>query len=751
MSHKRIISLFLASVMIFGSFTAVLAEERVIGGVDFAAIGFVGGDFENAKKTGDKYVVPSMLAYTTYGSSHTITGLSDKSTGEGEIPIVEENGNKVFKLQPTSLANATSGKSLNNAFGFKIVKQSDYGKIQDITGDVTISFKMKTADPECLDKVLFAIRPSHASCGQHSATSGVIGGTNITGSEITATNLKKYFPAGEWVDVELTFSRSTFYDKADFATHTWGGSHGSCNVTEANALRRPVFYVRPYFNYGTTNKTLDKYSIYLDDFTVDAPTSAKDKVSEVVTDLTAANGWTIGTMDDATAVTEVTKNGAEAWQFDPAIDKSISGFEETDPNRWARAGQRMCVQTSGSGITFDTNSWYKLTAYVMVQDGVKANITLGTAADATKTWVGKPILGIKMSGNPEQSYESAGRKTYYKNIIVTEGAKTDWQKMELCFMPVAESYGTIQLNATAGVDERFLGAYGNMVLPTYWIRKDVKIEKVDTANIAQGQNIVEIAAPYYLETSLTKAEGWLYANNETYTAYPKLVGRGVDTLAWETLTFNMNEPLDASKNYKIFFNIGTNHNKFTRARVIFNGETSSATLMKIIPEEANGGSAKMVFDTRDVSNRDLKTEDTPLTAIGDIKSIKIAIDSSAIVRDGSVPDTVSFTISDLKIERIEPALEYNITLSGNTATLTVTNNTDSMWEFKGMLFVSEYSSKGALSQLASNSDVTIYVKPGESVSENVVFSKALTAGNTVKAFLWNQNAISPVQETVVLK
>lgn len=756
MKSKKILSFLLSVCMLFGSFTAVLAEEREIDSVIEADIGFVGGDFENVTLTNGDYYAPDMDAYTTYGTSHTIAGLSTKTTGSGKIPVEVENGNKVFKLQPSSLANAVSGKSLNNAFGFKLVTIADMGKIKDITGDVTVSFRMKVTDPECLEKVLFAIRPGHTDCGQYSTTTGKIGGVSISNSEISSANMKNYFPAGEWVDVELTFARSIFYDKADFATHTWGGSHGTHTVTAENAKGRPVFYVRPSFNYGTTSKTIDKYSIYLDDFSIDAPTSAENEIVEAVTNLTAEKNWSKSTQEQATVITEVTKNGADAWQFNPMLDTSIAGFRpDVDSSLWDRFGQRAHIAVPLSGITFEEDTWYKLTAYVMVEDGVAANATLGTSADATKSWVGKPILGIKLTGNGDQLHETAELSTraYYRNSVISESAKTGWQKMELCFKPAYTSgYNQLQLNATAGFVQRFLGEYTNMVLPAFWIRKDITLEKVDTKNIAQGENIAETAAPYYQLMSSTASKGWLYAFNGEYTAYPKQSGRPADVLSWETITYHMNEPLDVTKNYKVSFDIETDTEKFSKARVSFIGEASSATLTKEIPAAATEGAVKMVFDTRDISTRDLKTEETPLSVIGNITAIDVVVDSAAVSRDGSLAADTSYTISNLKIERIEPALDYEITLSGNTATLAVTNNTDALWEFKGMLFASEYDNEGELIQLASDSEVTIYVAPGESVKKQISFPKAITQGNGVKAFLWDQKTLNPIlPDAVILK
>lgn len=754
MKCRKVFSFLLAASLALGGSAAVSAEEREIGGVVKADIGFVGGDFENVTKSNGEYIAPDMRAYTTYGTSHTINGLATTTSGAGKLPIVVENGNKVFKLQPTSLSNAVSGKSLNNAFGFRLVKLDDYGKIQDITGDVTISFRMKVTDPACLDKVLFAVRPSHTDCGQLQATSGKIGGTSITGSELTS--ISRYFTEDEWVDVELVFSKSTFYDKEDFAAHTWGGSHTSGSTThtvsEEKAIRTPVFYVRPYFNYGTTSKDLEKYSIYLDDFKIDAPTSAKTTVTELVTDLSAEKGWSRGTLAQASVISEVTKDGASAWQIDPAIDVSISGFESTNADRWSRAGQRACIQTSIKDITFDTDSWYKITAYVKTKDGVSANDALGTEADSTKTWVGKPLLGIKLTGNGDQSYESSSVKAYYKNITVSESAKDGWQKMELCFMPKYSSgYSELQLNATAGMAEKFVGEYGNMVLPTYWIRKDIKLEKVDTTNIAQGENIAETAAPFYLEMSSLNTKGWFYADNGTYTAYPKQAGRAIDLMSWETMTFNMSKPLDSSKNYRISFKIKTDSEKFTKAKVNFVTDSTNATLTKEIPAKAISEATEMVFDTRYITQRNLVTDEAPLSAIGDIKAIGIAVDAGAVIRDGATAESVSYTISDLKIERIESILDYKITVSDKTATLTVSNDTKAAWEFKGMLFVSEYDKDGMLVQLASNEDVTLYIGENDTVTEKVSFEKGLTAGNTVKAFLWNQNTLSPIIETVVIK
>jgi len=758
MKRKRVFSALLATAIAMGSVGVATAAEKEVGAIIRGDIGFVGGDFENVTLSGSSYYAPDMSAFTTYGSSHTIDGLTTKTSGEGKLPIVVENGNKVFKLQPKDLASAVSGKSLNNAFGMKLVTLADYGKIKDITDDVTVSFRIKVTDPECLDSVLFAVRPSHTACGQHQATSLKLGTATVSGSNLTNANIKKYFPAGEWVDVELTFAKSTFYDKADFATHTWGGSHVSGTsthtVTAENAIKNPVFYVRPYFNYGTTSKNLENYSIYLDDFAIDAPTSSKDSASAVVTDLTAEKTWAKSTMEQATVITEVTKNGKEAWQFDPALDISLTGYRpNVDSALWERFGQRAHVSAPLTGITFEEDSWYKLTAYVMVADGVAANATLGTTADSTKTWVGKPILGIKLTGNGDQTYETKDLSTRanYRNNIISENAKTDWQKVELCFKPIYTSgYNQLQLNATAGFAERFVGEYKNMVLPTYWIRKDITLEKVETKNVAQGENIVDSAAPYYQTMGGSNSTGWLYAFNGEYTAYPKQSGRPADVLGWETITYHMNEPLDSSKNYRVSFDVETTSERFTKARVNFIGETSSATLAKEIPASATDGAVKMVFDTRFISTRDLKTDDTPLSVVGNIVAIDVVVDSAAVSRDGSLPNDTSYTISNLKIERIEPALEYDVTLSGQTAILKVTNGTDANWQFDGMLFVSEHDKDNNLVQIVSDTNVSLLIEAGKDGSVAVTFKEPLTTGNTVRAFLWDQGTLSPVIDSVVL-
>ena len=281
--------------------------------------------------------------------------------------------------------------------------------------------------------------------------------------------------------------------------------------------------------------------------------------------------------------------------------------------------------------------------------------------------------------------------------------------------------------------------------------EDVTLEKVDTKNIAQGENIAETAAPYYQTMASGSSTGWLYAVNGEYTAYPKQSGRPADVLGWEAITYHMNEPLDSSKNYRVSFDVKTTSEKFTKARVNFIGETSSATLAKEIPASATEGAVNMVFDTRFISTRDLKTDDTPLSVIGDITAIDVVVDSAAVSRDGSLPTDTSYTISNLKIERIESVLDYDVTLSGKTAILKVTNGTDANWQFDGMLFVSECTNDGLLVQLASDEDVTLFVEAGKTVTAQVTFEEPLTAGNTVKAFLWDKETISPVISEIVLQ
>ena len=751
MKMKKVISLMLAGAFMLGSVNAVSAEEKEIGEVINADIGFVGGDFENVELSGSTYYAPDMKAYTTYGSSHTIAGLGTSTTGRSKLPIVVENGNKVFRLQPSSLSNAVGGKSLNNAFGFKLVTLADYGKIKDITGDVTVSFRMKVTDPECLDKILLAVRPSHTYCGQWAATTSKIGETTVSGSEISGKNVATYFPAGEWVNVELKFAKSTFYDKADFATHTWGGSHVSGSsthtVTAGNAERNPVFYVRPSFNYGTTNKSLENYSIYLDDFAIDAPTSAESSVKELETNILKDVAWVKGTMGQATTIAEETKNGYDAYRFDPAINTAISGFEPTDGNNWERAGQRANVEASVRNIKFDMDSWYKLTAYVMVQDGIAANATLGTTADSTKTWVGKSILGIKLTGDPEQNTEGDGINTRYRNNIIAPEARTEWQKIELSFKPVNTTFNALQLNATSGICTKFWGSYQNMVLPTYWVRKDITLERVDTEHIPQGENIVDMAAPYYLEMGDSKDTGWLYANNGVYTAYPKQSGRPADVMSQgSTILYRMSEPLDSTKNYRISFNIETDTNRVEKARVTFFTEGNSATLTKIIPEDALTEATEMVFDTRDLAS----VSTSPLVDLGDVTAIGIAIDSGAAMMDGAVANDVMYEITNLKITRIEPNLKYAIALSGNNAALKVTNETNANWSFKGRLFVAEYDENDCLLQIVAE-DVDIALKNGETISVDGVFRRELTEGSTVKAFLWEPDDISPIIEAKVLR
>lgn len=745
MKFKKTISLLLAMMLMLGSINVAFAEEREVGEIINADIGFVGGDFENVTLTSGEYYAPDMAAFTTYGTSHTIKGLSTKTTGSGKLPIVVENGNKVFKLQPSSLSNAVSGKSLNNAFGMKLVTLSDMGKIKDITGDVKVSFRMKVTDAECLDKLLFAVRPSHADCGQYSATTSKFGGTTVSGSEINTNSIKTYFPAGEWVNVELTFAKSTFYDKADFAAHTWGGSHGTETITAENAKRRPVFYIRPSFNYGTTSKDLSNYSIYIDDFSIVAPTSAENSVAEVETNILKDIVWKKSTQSQATTITEETKSGYDAWRYDPAINSSISGFETTDGNNWERAGQRAHVDASLSGITFDTNSWYRLTAYVMIRDGVSANATLGTTADSTKTWVGKSILGIKLPGSSEQNNEGGGYSTRYRDHTVTEDAKTEWQKMELYFKPKSTTFNSLQLNATSGICTKFWGAYGNMVLPTYWVRKDITLERVDTEHIPQGENIADMSAPYYLEMG-SKDTGWLYANKGIYTAYPKQSGRPADIMSQgDTILYRMSEPLDKTKNYRISYNIETETSRVKKARVTFYTEDNRATLTKLIPEEALLEPTNMFFDTRDLNASSV----SPLADFGDITAIGITIDSGDAISDGAVDDGVKYQLTNLNIIRIEPNLKYAIALSGNKATLNVINDTTANWSFKGRLFVAEYGENDCLLQIIAK-DVDLAVDSGKTVSTGGTFRRELTEGSTVKAFLWEPDDISPIIEAQVL-
>ena len=749
MKLKKTISLFLAGVFMLGSVNAVLAEEKEVGEIINADIGFVGGDFENVELSGSTYYAPNMQAYTTYGSSHTIAGLGTSTTGRSKLPIVVENGNKVFKLQPKDLASAVSGKSLNNAFGFKLVTLSDFGKIKDITGDVTVSFRMKVTDPECLDKILMAVRPSHSHCGQWAATTSKVGGTTISGSEISGKNVAKYFPVGEWVNVELKFAKSTFYDKADFAAHTWGGSHVSGSsthtVTAEGAVRNPVFYVRPSFNYGTTNKALENYSIYLDDFAIDAPTSAESSVKELETNIIKDSTWTKATIGQATTITEETKNGYDSYRFDPAINTALSGFEPSDGANWERAGQRANVETSLRSFEFEENAWYKLTAYVMVQDGVGADATLGTSADSEKTWVGKSILGIKMTGAIEQNNENWGNNIRYKNNTIAPEARTEWQKIELSFRSKNTSMGVLQLNATAGINTRYWGTYQNMVLPTYWVRKDIRLEKIDTEYIPQNGNIVDLAAQYYLEGS--NGTGWFYAHDGVYTAYPKQSGRPADVMGQgSTIQYNMAEPLDKTKNYRISFNIETDTNRVEKARVTFFTEGNSATLTKIIPEDALTEATEMVFDTRDL----VSASTSPLVDLGDVTAIGITIDSSAAMLDGAVTNDVMYEITNLKITRIEPNLKYAITLSGNKAVLKINNETNANWSFKGRLFVAEYDENDCLLQIVAE-DVDIALKSGETISVDGVLKRELTDGSIVKAFLWEPNDISPIIEAKVLR
>jgi len=744
MKIKRAISLFLATVLAVSCSCVVSAEEREVGEIINADIGFVGGDFENVTLSSGSYYAPDMAAFTTYGASHTIDGLSTKTTGSGKLPIVVENGNKVFKLQPSSLSNAVSGKSLNNAFGMKLVTISNMGKIKDITGDVKVSFRMKVTDPECLEKILFAVRPSHTDCGQYSATTSKFGGTTVSGSEITTTNIKNYFPAGEWVNVELTFAKSTFYDKADFATHTWGGTHGTHTVTAANAKGQPVFYIRPSFNYGTTSKDLSNYSIYLDDFSIDAPTSAENSVEELETNILKDATWKKSTQAQGTTITEETKNGYDAWKFDPAIDSSISGFEPSDGSNWERAGQRAHVEASLTGVTFDTDSWYRVTAYVMIQDGVNANATLGTTADSTKTWVGKSILGIKLPGASEQNNEGGGYSARYRDHVVTEDAKTEWHKMELYFKPKSTTFTVIQLNATSGICTKFWGAYGNMVLPTYWVRKDLTLERVDTEHIPQGENIADMSAPYYLDMG-SGDTGWLYANKGIYTAYPKQSGRPADVMSQgDTILYRMSEPLDKTKNYCISFNIEADTDRVKKARVTFYTEGNRATLTKLVPAEALTEPTQMIFDTRDLGT----SSGSPLVDFGDITAIGITIDAGDAISDGAIERETSYQLTDLKIVRIEANLKCSVSIAGNKATVSVKNETNANWGFKGRLFVAEYGEGNHLLQLAT-SDVDIAIPSGGTVSESVSFKKELTEGSTIKAFLWEPDEIVPIIDAVV--
>lgn len=750
MKIKKTISLILAGVLAMGSIAVVSAQEKEVGEVVKADIGFVGGDFENVTVSSGSYYAPDMAAFTTYGSSNTISGLSTNTTGKGKLPIVVEDGNKVFKLQPSSLSNAVSGKSLNNAFGMKLVTISNMGKIKDITGDVTVSFRMKVTDPECLEKILFAVRPSHTDCGQYSATTAKFGETTVSGSEVTTNSIKNYFPQGEWVNVELTFAKSTFYDKADFAAHTWGGSHVSGSsthtVTAENAKGKPVFYIRPYFNYGTTSKDLANYSIYLDDFSIDAPTSAENSVKEIETDLIKGAAWKKSTLAQATVISEETKNDYDAWRIDPAIDSSISGFEPTDGSNWERAGQRANVEVSLSNVTLDTNSWYKLTAYVMVKDGVSANAALGTTADSSKTWVGKGILGIKLSGNGEQNNEGGGISIRYRNNTITPEAKTDWQKVELSFKPNAD-YTVLQLNATAGIYTKYWGEYANMVLPTYWIRKDITLERIDTEHIPYGENIIDMTSPFYMEPGGTNLTGWIYVNEGVYTAYPKQSGRNADVISQgDMVKFRMNEPLDKTKNYRISFNISTDTNRVEKARVTFYAEEGSATLTKLIPESALSEPAEMIFDTRDL----VTASTSPLVDLGDITEIGISINAGAAISDGSVERDVKYQLTDVEVIRIEPNLKYTVSLSGNKTIVTVKNETKANWSFKGTLFVAEYDEDNCLLQLAT-SGVDMVLTDGETASKDVLFEEELTAGSTIRAFLWEPDGVSPIIETTVLR
>lgn len=747
MRAKRFFSAFCAAVFVFTAQGATFAKEKEVGEIQKGEIGFVGGDFENLTKNGDTYYAPDMRAYTTYGNANTISGLSALSAGKGELPIVTEGENHVLRLQPKTLSDAAkSTNGLANAFGFRLLRTSDYGKITDIVGDVKVSFKIKIADSECLKQLAFVTRPNHTACGQYTAPSGKAGNKAFTNSEFYgASTISDMFPSGEWVNVELNFPHSIFYEKADFAAHTWGGSHGDHTILPSEAERTPVFFVRPYFNYGDTAKSLENYTYYLDDFEIDVKTSAGDVVTEVDETVVSPSDWTVGTMADATDVTAVSKNGADAWQFDPAINTSISGFEVTNGDKWTRAGQRMCLQASLSGKSFDKNSWYKLTAYVMTKDGVSANSALGTAQDLTKTWVGKPLLGIKLTGSPEQTYESADIKNYFKNVVISEDAKTDWQKIELCFKPGNTSYQAIQLNAAAGVDERYVGEYKNMVLPTFWIRKDITLERVDTEYFTKNENILDSAAPQYKKGS--NSLGWLFASNGTYTAYPKKSGNSfTDMGISDMIRFYFSEPLDCTKNYKISFNIKTNDESLAKARVRFYGEDTEAALVKEIPAEAKSRFTPMYFDAREVSQKD-----APLGALGDITSIAVTVDSGDAVYDKSVSDDVSFTVTDFKIVCLDTVLDYDITLKGQKATLSVSNKTGAGWNFTGRLFAAEYDENGRILQFTVKDNVDMNLKAGETVTESAVFKNEFAEGSKVKAFLWEPGAVVPVTEAFVLK
>lgn len=473
----------------------------------------------------------------------------------------------------------------------------------------------------------------------------------------------------------------------------------------------------------------------------------QDKVEEIETNILKDATWKKGSSEQQTKIAEEKKNGYEAWRIDPAINSAIPNFELNNKDNWERTGQRANVEASLAGVEFDMNSWYKLTAYVMVQDGISANATLGTTADSQKSWVGKSILGIKLWGTVEQNYEYEGSQTRYRNNIIAPEAKTEWQKIELSFKPQNSTFAGIQLNATSGIVPKFWGEYQNMVLPTYWIRKDITLERVDTEHIPQGENIVDMASPYYLEMGDSKDTGWLYANNGVYTAYPKQSGRTADVMGQgNTLLYRMSEPLDKTKNYRVSFNIETEANRIEKARVTFYTENNSATLTKIIPQEALTGPTQIFFDTRDLS----ASSTSPPVDLGDLTAIGITIDSGAALRDGAVENDVKYEITNLKITRIEPNLKYAIALSGNKAALKVINETNANWGFKGRLFVAEYDENDCLLQIVAE-DVDIALKNGETVSVDGVFQRELTEGSTVKAFLWEPDDISPIMEAKVLR
>ena len=99
----------------------------------------------------------------------------------------------------------------------------------------------------------------------------------------------------------------------------------------------------------------------------------------------------------------------------------------------------------------------------------------------------------------------------------------------------------------------------------------------------------------------------------------------------------MAEPLDKTKNYRISFNIETDTNRVEKARVTFFAEGNSATLTKIIPEDALTEATEMVFDTRDLAS----VSTSPLVDLGDVTAIGIAIDSGAAMMDGADKTTKS--------------------------------------------------------------------------------------------------------------